>query len=180
MKKRIFLSSLLIALLSLLAFNTVAYYSSKETVTNVITTGSIDLDIVEVGLDGKEFPLTGVDRVTPGSIIVNNVSIKNSGNNPMWLRVKAITAFSNETLDTEVASLDFNLNDWTYDDGWYYYNEIIEANHASNELFSSVTFSSDSMDNKYQNSTFTLKIVAEAVQSENNGNSGRLAFGWED
>lgn len=163
-----------------MAFNTIAYYTSKETVNNIITTGSIDLDIVEVGFDGKEFPINGVDRVIPGSVVIKNVSIKNSGDNPMWLRVKAIKSFNNLELNTEVASLDFNLVDWTYNNGWYYYNDIIQVNQTSNELFNSVTFADEAMGNEYQNTTFTISIVAEAVQSENNGTDVLLAFGWGD
>ncbi len=181
MKKKIIIYSVFLSLVSIMAFNTLAYFTSREDVTNIITTGYIELEIVEVGFDVKEFPLEGIDRITPGSEVVKNVSILNSGRNPMWLRVKAVKNFTdNEELDRDIAFINFNLDDWTFDGGWYYYNAELLPDEFTTELFSKVLFDAERMDNSYQNQTFTIDVIAEAVQSQNNGLSAVLAAGWED
>lgn len=181
MKKKFIMISLLLTLFSILTFSSLAYFTSQESVRNIITTGSIELQIVELGEDGLTFPLEGVNRIMPGSKVIKNVSIKNSGKNAMWLRVKPVKNFvNNEELDTEVTILDFNMTDWIEKDGWYYYNKILNPTLLTEELFNSVEFKEVEMGNEYQNSVFTIDIIAQAVQSENNPDGPLAALGWED
>lgn len=181
MKKKIIIYSIFLSLISIMAFGTLAYFTAREDVTNIITTGSIGVEIVEVGEDGEEFPTDGVTGVTPGGEIVKDVRIRNSGRNPMWLRVKAVMEFvDNEELDINVVTLDYNLGDWTLKDGWYYYNTAIEPNELTTALFTTVMFDAIAMDNTYQNQTFTITVIGDAIQSQNNGTNPLLASGWED
>ena len=54
--------------------------------------------------------------------------VKNTGTAPAFIRVQVmVDVYSAEgnLLDSAPVKLDFNQTDWTYHDGYYYYNRIL-------------------------------------------------------
>lgn len=51
MKKKIVLASMLLIMLSIAGYGTMAYFTAEGTATNVITTGDIGIEIKETSLD---------------------------------------------------------------------------------------------------------------------------------
>ena len=80
-------------------------------------------------------------------------------------------------MESDPVSLNFNDTDWTYSDGYYYYNRPLEPGKTTEPLFTTVTFD-PLMGNEYQNATAHVKVIAYAVQSANNGDSPQAAKGW--
>lgn len=172
-------NKLVILLLSVVALSgSLAYFSAKTDVENIITTGSVDVEIIE--LDENDDVQTEMehDRVMPGEEIVKKVRFKNTGNNPSWLRVKVESEFENDNLSDEVVSINFNSENWEEKDGYYYYTEQLEPDSDTSQLFDTIRFSTE-MGNEYQNQSMTLKVTAEAVQSEFNGDSVFEVSSWQ-
>ncbi len=184
MKKRLFALAVIMICLSLTAYGTLAYFSSENTAHNVITSSSVAIELQEWADEDKTvpFPEEGVSGVMPGTEVTKIAEVKNTGPEPVWIRVsveKIITLAEGVEGDVNVGLLllDFNQEYWTLADGFYYYNQPLNPGETTVELFASVAFD-PAMDNIYQNSTASVVVTAYAVQTANNGSSALEAVGW--
>ena len=177
-KSKIITIAILLLLLSIAGTGTLAYFNDSITVHNEITTGKIDITIDSV--------TTSSLAVMPGMSVEHPIVVTNdatSGN--AWVRVqitKQIVKADNSIGDDALMIMQYNnqnsCNDnWTYQNGYYYYNKPLAANDAAAPLFDAIAFSA-SMGNEYQNSTATVTINVQAVQTANNGNTVWEAAGW--
>ena len=73
--------------------------------------------------------------------------------------------------------LNYNNEDWTAKDGYWYYNTPVAPGGVTEPLFTTVAFDI-SMGNQYQNSTAEIDVSAQAVQTANNGTASTDAQGW--
>ena len=89
MKRKLVLTSAVVLILALLAAGTFAYFTKNARATNVITTGTISIqlnDKIQGGQKtGSGWTLSGV---MPGQAVEKAVSVTNTGTSPAWLRVK--------------------------------------------------------------------------------------------
>lgn len=174
--------SLLVILAALVAYGTAAYFTAETRATNVITTGTIDIELVETTTGGAEWPEEGITGVMPGMSVDKQVTVKNNGTADAWIRVKVTSEIKKANggdlpliLDNgePVLNIDFN-NEWGIledkkGDGVYYvYKEPVAPGDSTDELFTEVTFN-PAMDNKYQGCTANVRVQAQAVQYKNNG-----------
>ena len=164
MKKKIFSLAMVICCLAVLTISgTLAYFTAEDTATNVITTGTIDIDLKEtIGVDpetGEDIPFTDVTGVMPSQAIDKIVTVKNI-NDAMsaFVRVRVTPTITlaqeyadkQDEIDLSLISIDYNTRHWTYneEDGYWYYNEILETNTETPVLFTKVTFAPE-MGNMY-------------------------------
>ena len=183
MKKRIFLVALLLCCLALAGTGTLAYFTAKDTAMNIITTGELDMELVELQADGTPFPEDGIAGVMPGDAIGKKVTVKNVGGVDFYARVKTSFVLTDaqgntDALTMENITLDINAKDWTKQGDYYYYNRSIAPGQESEPLFSTVNFGT-ALDNAYQNARLEILVEAEAVQSRNNTDSPLTAAGWD-
>lgn len=180
MKKKILLLCLILALLSMASAGTYAYYNKNFVVTNTITTASLELTIHETGADGKPYP-TDPAVILPGDVVSKVVRVENSGNQPMYLRVKLTPGVNDPTLSAaDCIHMDINHTDWTARDGYYYYNKALNPGEITPALFSEVTFVGEKVTNAYLGKLFSLDVATFAVQSVHNGDSPLEAKGWPE
>lgn len=186
-KRKILLISIFTIILAIAAMGSSAFFSAEDTAHNVITSGSVNIAVVETMLDDTElkaFPEEGITGVMPGSTVSKIVSIRNTGRSDAWIRVRV----SIEVKDGEGLPLDTGVVGFTVEgpwfngeDGYYYYGEAVPAERETQVLFREVRFDPD-MGNEYQNCTAYIKIEAEAVQTANNpipdGGTVRDVAGW--
>lgn len=166
---------------------TVAYFSTEDTAKNVITTGDLQIEILEkMVLDDKTTLVPYEDKldVMPGCVESKIVCVKNIGGQEAYIRVsveKAITLASNERAKADASLVTYDLNEeyWVEKDGFYYYNRPLAKGEVSEPLLTGVAFSG-SMGNMYQGSEVTIKINAYAVQTANNGATTLEAAGWPE
>ena len=190
MRKKLLGVSLIIILLSLAAYGTWAYFAGEARTTNVITTGTIDITLVETTTDAEgnqvEFPTTGISGVMPGQSVDKLVTVDNVGTGESWIRagiVCRIEGVDKEELPLvlengeDVLSFDINEEMWTEKDGYYYYTDPVKANTSTEQLFSQVTFNK-AMGNEYQGCTAFVDVAVWAVQVKNNGETVFDAAGW--
>ncbi len=190
MKKKLLLLGVVGICLAILASGTIAYFTAEDTAHNVITSGGIDIAIIEKteGKDGAlvDFPKEGLSGVMPGTSASKIVSVQNTGADEAWIRVKVtqeilavdgseLPAFLNGAMP--VMSFAVDSSKWTLKDGWYYYHAPVAPGAVTDVLFDEVKFAPE-MGNTYRNCKANLSIYAQAVQTANNGNTALNAMGW--
>ena len=181
MKKKIFAIAVITACLAVMASGTLAYFNSSETAHNVITSGGIDIAIVETKADketGTEVPYPDkpITGVMPGESVSKIVTVKNlETSGDAWIRVMVnVTGrFADDTaiMPDQLGVIGFepNLTYWAYDEeeGYYYHKEPVAPGELTAPLFKEIKFAPE-MGNEYQNCTVEVIVDAQAVQSANN------------
>ena len=184
MKRKIAFLAVLTICCVIIGSGTLAYFTDSVQVHNVITSGEVDIALVETTIDkldgGKPTKFENVSGVMPGMTISKIAQVSNTGESEAYVRVavqKDINLASTGEANTALISIDFNDKDWTYQDGFYYYNKALKPGELTVPLFTKVTFH-ESMDNLYQGSSVGIDVAAYATQVANNGNSPLTAQGW--
>lgn len=185
MKKRMLTAALALCCLAVLATGTLAYFTAEETAQNVITMGSLKMELVE--LDEKDEPWEDVENIVPGMEVTKKAYVENNGTVDFYTRVKITKTFvpaqgeELPELNTELVRLDINEKYWKLDEGdfYYYYKKPVAPGEKTEPLFTTVTFSTK-MGNEYQNVKVIIDLDAQAVQSRNNGDSALEATGWPE
>jgi len=190
MKKRILYIAVIVIVLSLMTGGTLAYYNATDTVRNVITSGKVDVSLIEQQLvDGvlQPYPSDPI-KIMPGRTVSKIISVE-STEQPAWIRASyKLTVYdangvkmdiSDEELAT-VIIIEPDASAWTYHEGWWYYNEAVDGGDTTTPLFESVEFSATKMGNQYQRCTMTIDVIAQGVQQANNGESALDAMGWPE
>lgn len=174
-KGRLLLIALAAILITVLTQPTLAYYTTIGKATNVVTSGDIQLQIHEKTADGSDFPEEGV-YVIPGDIVSKQVSVENVCGHPFYLRVKLVSGSTSEALSAEdCLKMNIDTQNWTYQDGFYYFNRILQPGEQTPALFTQVEIVGSRVDQSHSGSTLSLTVNAYAVQSENNP----ADFPWE-
>lgn len=173
MKKIITAVALITICAALIGFGSIAYFTASDTSHNTITTGSIDIALLITDANGDPFEAPSL--IMPGDVIDEVVSVRNDGNAPAWIRVGV--AVNCGELDSSLFEFNYNTEDWTYSEGYFYCNTPVEPNAVTEPLFSTVT-ASILMGNDFANGSFGIDLSAHAVQSANNGASVLEAAGW--
>lgn len=188
--KKVFAAAVVAVCLSLGAAGTLAYFTDEETAHNVVTSGGVDIEIVEKTLLNNEeydFPEGGIEGVMPGAEVSKIVSVKNVGPAEAWVRVKvdrgllkkgtaekmplAIESAGGDAADGagKVDLLSFEVKEGWIDggDGWFYWSEPVAPGESTGVLFDKVLFAK-LMPNAYQGCTARVDVLAQAVQTANN------------
>lgn len=176
MKRKLVLTSAVVLILALLAAGTFAYFTKDARATNVITTGTINIQLNDEIKGGQKtengWTLSGV---MPGQAVEKAVSVTNTGTSPAWLRVKLDISVEMAAGKTDTWRgqnvLQFAVNpDWFLaEDGCYYYSKPVAADAETEQLFQSGTLMlNPQLPNDYQGCTVTVAVQAQAVQVKNN------------
>ena len=168
-KLKLLLIALAAILMTFFTQQTLAYYSTTGKATNVVTSGDIQLAIHEKTANGSDFPEEGV-YVIPGAVVSKRVTIENVCGHPFYLRVKLVRGSNKEALSPDDAfKLDLNTVDWFLgEDGFLYYNTILEPGAVTNPVFTQVEIVGSKVTQNDVGATLSLTVTAQAVQSEHN------------
>ena len=181
MKRKVLILSVLAILIAILAANTLAYFTADTKAHNVITSGGVSIKLNEWANEARTEKFEDKTGVMPGAEVTKIVEVENVGTGTAWVRVQVVLDVyaegGKEQLPPDPVTLDFNETDWTYQDGYYYYNKPLAPGETTEPLFTSVAFD-DQMGNEYQSSTAHVDVNAYAVQSANNGEDVVSANGW--
>ncbi len=188
MKKKFLYIAAIIICLSIITGSTYAYYTTSDTTRNVITSGGIDIEVVEQQLVGgilQPYPNQPI-QVMPATTVSKIVSVQNM-EQIAWIRANyTITVYDAEGKEMEIPDeelvkvivIDPDTENWTQKEGWWYYNTASVSGETTEPLFEEVVFSGSDMDNKYQGCTVVIDVNAQAVQKANNGDVVMEALGW--
>lgn len=185
--KRIIAVLAITSILAVMVFQTLAFFTAEDTALNRVTMGNVALilndDTINPETEELEpFPVEGFDLIMPGDVIDKIVSVTNDGDNPIWVRIRLdrsiLLAGETADVDFNVLGLDLNDEDWTEGaDGWFYYNEVLAPGETTENLFTQVTFPT-SLGNEFMNAEVEIDVLAQGVQSQNNGLTVQEATGW--
>lgn len=188
-KNIVLLASILLLTTAVIGAGTLAYVTARVETTNVITTGEVELKIVETKMDddGNEvpYPQTTINGIVPGAVVSKIPRLKNVGRSETWMRARPVIQIVSQDglqeLKSSVITLDFNSSFWKMgEDGWYYYVDPVVSGARTEPLFTQVSFSGE-MDNIYTGANVAIEVVGESVQTKNNAKiSGNVleAKGW--
>lgn len=185
MKRKLFVCSLIAICLSIAAFGTTAYFSYEDNAKNVITAGNVKIDLLEwsaAEAGGDKVPYENNVTVMPNTELSKIVEVKNIGSQSAWIRVSVekhiqfAEGIEGEP-DLSLITLDFDTENWSEKDGYFYYLKELKSGETTEPLFTTVVFSKE-MKNKYQKSSAVIDVRAEAVQRVNNGDTAFEAAGW--
>ena len=178
-KVKLCLIAFLMLIMSLLSFETLAYYTVTGTARNVITFGELPAEVVETTASGTEFPQEGV-YVMPGDIVSKIVTVSNKSEHPFYVRVKLVKGVDNiELSPEECLSITTDTVNWTLaEDGYYYYNKAVPAYGATEPLFREVEVVGDKITTDQIGTILTVTVKVFVVQSENNADTPFEAVGW--
>lgn len=180
MKRKLLILSLLVILAALTAAGTLAYYTDSARTHNVITSGKVNIALLEWADEARTKPFKDKQGVMPGTKVTKIVEVKNTGTGAAFVRLRVETevlSAEGQKMGPKHVHLDFNQTDWIYQDGYYYYARSLKPGETTVPLFTAVTFAAE-MGNQYQNATAHVKVSAYAVQSANNGDDPLNAEGW--
>ena len=124
MKRKILFLSVLAICVATLAAGSLAYFTHEQTATNVITSGSIKVELQEWADTGNGLvPFENVEGVLPGTEVSKIVRVKNIGGQAAWVRVsadKTIHLAEGINGDVDISLISFDLNTAFLDrKGWF-------------------------------------------------------------
>ena len=190
MKKKILYIAAIVICLSLITGGTYAYFTTSDTARNVITSGGIEVKVVEQQLVNgvlQPYPSQPIP-VMPATTVSKIVSVQ-STDQAAWVRMNyTLTVYDADGKGMEIPADELanvivitpDATNWTQKDGWWYYNTAIASRETTKPLFEEVAFSGPYMDNKYQLCTVVIDVTAQAVQQANNGETVWKALGWPE
>lgn len=190
MKKKIFYIAAIVICLAILSGGTLAYYNASGTARNVITSGKVELVLLEqqrVGDQVTPYPAQPVS-VMPGKTVSKIVSVRNDAQ-PAWIRVSyTVTVYDADGNKMEIPAeeqdaaiiIEPDSTNWFYRDGWWYYSAALAKGETTRPLFEEVRFSATNMDNQYQRCSIAIDVTAQGVQRANNGETALDALGWPE
>ena len=183
MKRKIAALVVFIALAVMSISGTMAYFTADSTATNVITSGTLGVELIELEQteDGLK-PFDGKEGVMPGEVISQIVTVRNTEEEAAYIRAKVnkvITLAGNpgSIAAGDYVSCNFNTDYWTEIDGYFYYNSPLYGGEETTPLFTEVSFSKE-MGNEYQGCSAEITVDIEAVQVKNNKATAFEAEGW--
>ena len=176
MKKKMLSLALMTIFISLMALGSAAYFTVEGRATNIITTGTVDMELEEMQLVGEEEVPYPEDKTITGVMPSQKVSkipyiVGVEGTQPFYTRVKVdITVLVEEKVDEAGLKYilpNYDKTNWEQGaDGWWYYKgEVEEKDRVA--LFTEVAFAPE-MPNDYQNCTVKVAVSAQATQVKNN------------
>ena len=180
-KKKLGMLLISIALIATVGIGaTLAYFTDSEVATNIVTTGNVNIRLLENGEEVEGLPF---EKVIPGQILEKEPKVVlDPESADAYVRVKVMIEGNemlvfNEVLNKneyskEAKALDDLLkasieeNGWKLNsDGFYYYKDQLTQTNKEALLFETLTIPT-SWNNLMADKTFTVKIQAEAIQAD--------------
>ena len=181
-KKRLLCLAALICGLAILATGTAANFVVEETAYNVITTGLLRMELVEETTGGQPWPEEGMTDVIPGKTLDKVVKVANNGAAPFFCKITmsgTVMGYDGKALPFDPITLDLDTEHWIEQEGAYYYYRILLPGEETEPLFTKVSFD-PTMGNEYMRAKVNINVLAQAVQSDNNGTDPLEALGWSE
>ena len=201
-KKKVFVAALAVCLVAILSLGTLAWFTATDDVTNIFKVSTDDqtqkpdfkLDLFEHELlaDGtlgtNEVETNTYTNVAPGDPLPKDPTVRNDGQYGMWVRISvtledyaAWEAILGDNYDFS-AILTGVSTDWSLDrstvgtDTLVFYKDAELAVGATSTLFTGVAIPGEEFTVDNMPTQFNLKLVADAIQSDNTGTNAQSAF----
>lgn len=159
--------------ITFVAGGTLAYFTDRDSRTNVVTLGHVAGTLTETGEYVRNDNTSGKDysNVKPGDVLSKDPTVNlESGSEDAYVRVKIdYKGLTDEQAADIESALDIQEG-WTKsEDGYYYYNAILSNKDdmvKSSTLFTKVTIPTE-WGNDEADITFNIDATAEFIQADN-------------
>lgn len=160
-----------------------AFFTARIKTKNVITFGSIKIQLLNYELDENKQEVEVEAEETPlrSDNISRIVRVKNVCSEPAFVRVKIDLTVENEreSLPAEgYVSISGTDAAWIQDGEWFYCSEILQPGSTTENLMQGLSFDIDQLSSDYAGATVWMHVEAQAVQSKHNGADVLQAQGW--
>lgn len=151
---------------------TLAYFISKDSVTNSFTTAKTGVKVEE------KFDKDAGASVKPGDEVNKDVSVRNKANYAQFIRVKLTPKFTGtDTQGLDVNKIKLNIVEgaiestptegkWFKDGDYYYYVGKVAPEVLTAQLLDSVTLDASATEDKYQGQGYDVVVEAEGIQAD--------------
>lgn len=184
-QKLLLILSLSLITLALIG-GTSAYFATSERTHNITTTSGVNIALVETtdqtDASGRPIPFQNITNAIPGKSYSKIPAIQNLDDGSVWVRIHLTLSVDGQPLPliTDAIQLDLNSSAWhDAGNGYYYYLQPLTVNSTTTPLFTTVTISPN-LSNAYQDTTISLTLTAQGVQTTNNGSDVFSAIGWPE
>lgn len=147
----------------MLSAGTYAWFASTNTEeSDSLVAGRVAIDVANT--------LHTSQYVLPGEDVEGNVSITNTSNVAVYLRVKIFvdTADFYEGMDTFDTIFNLSLGStWVKKGDWYYYKGLLTSGVSIPSVISSFSVKG-TVGNEYQGKSFTVKSTSDSIQGTEN------------
>lgn len=193
MKKRTFAMAVIAICLAILGYGTTAYYTVDGTAHNVISSGAVDVEVVEwqqTPTGPETYPAEPI-TIMPATQVSKIVKIR-CNEVESFVRAKYrlvvkdsagnIKEISEEELD-RIIHVTETTEGWIRKQGdseWWYYEKPLKTGETTETLITGVSFNGPNMTNEYQNCTVEVIVTAQGVQTAHNKTTVMEALGWPE
>lgn len=155
------------AVLSLLCIGGIAaYLTTAAKITNTITVGYNEVEIVE--------DFTPPIEMKPGVSFQKEVAVSNTG--PVDCFVRVLSLFSRSDME-DLCDVNYNTQDWEYNetDQYWYYKHSLKTGETTEPLFDTVKIHDDASEAAIK--AFDIIVYAESYQDS--GEFSDYQAAWE-
>lgn len=169
MKKKITAIALVVCLVAVAVVGgSLAYFTDTEDATNTFTVGNVDITLTEPNWEGSGSQ--DAPEVYPGEPLAKDPTVKNTGANPCFVRVKVtgLDCLGNAgmiTYRTDYVTDKLGDNWVKHTDGYFYYNKVLAINETTDALFDQIVIPTG-LTNGNATTEFNVVVSAEAVQAQ--------------
>jgi hypothetical protein len=155
-----------------LIIGTVAYFRDGGAAQNFLYAKLFKVDLIDDFINGR--------LLLPGDTVSKDVYLVNTGETNAVVRVQLTPSWtpatdgSDNTLLTDAVTILLGSNigpaptgQWTYLNGWYYYNQILSPGEATTLLVDGLyltAFSNDDHAANYEGAEYKLDVSSDSVQ----------------
>lgn len=181
-KKKILTMVAAVALVAVIGVGaTLAYFTDKDSKTNVVTMGKVDIDLEEPVF--SENPDDTITDVKPNQNIVKDPKITvTEGSLDAYVRAKIeFDGLNDQQIKDILPLINIDKTKWFLStDGYYYYKDKMAAGESV-YLFQNVKIP-ENWGNEVSGLTFKINVFAEAIQADSfePDLEGGLITGWKD
>lgn len=184
-KRRMLIIAVVVIALASLATGSFAVPVTGVSANSTVTTSGVAIELKEWADVDKTVPYDGSKPlgVMPGVTVTKIVEAANVGGTAAWIRArieKEITLAPGVQgmPDSNLIHTNSNTEMWMDgEDGWFYYAVPLEPGETGTPLFTELRFD-PAMGDEYQNAQVVVRVVAQSVQTANNGRTVMEAAGW--
>jgi predicted ribosomally synthesized peptide with SipW-like signal peptide len=180
MKKRIaMIATAVILAATLIIGGTLAFFTDKGAVQNVITMGDVRITLTEPSFAKSTGGTFKLNSIMPGQKITKDPTVTNTGSHDAYIRCKlTIDGLNTDQSAQLVSGLNIGEN-WAKSGDYYYFqSKLITAKDV--KFFDTVTIP-EQWNGTVANKEFTINISAEAIQADNftPHMTGNMIDGWK-
>ena len=165
---------------------TASYIVRNIEVNHIISFGSLKIKVHETTLnkEGKEVTVKKNQKINITSSAIQNriIKIENIGVQPLYTRFKLLVEGKDKNKKvfdaTKYVSFFSDNDDWIYENGWFYYKNILTPTKTTSNAVIKIIFDVNNITIDYPKSEYLFKVDIQCVQSKNNADTVLKAQGW--